>query len=171
MNAFLDHINTQNADQLKSELTELYSSFEVARNYYRIKFSGTEVDNKLLAMYKEQVTQAIYPNKYMQGGLDTEKVDNVVQQLNSNATVRYYIEVCLHAVEECTNIANEFGGDFGEDFYIYFEELFDNVVKVILSEGLEDEYQIRLQEIANSACEGYGHYDQLQDTLSEYFGR
>ena len=34
----------------------------------------------------------------------------------------------LYAVEECTAIANEFGGDFGEDFYIYFEELFENVI-------------------------------------------
>ncbi|WKN41848.1 DUF6155 family protein [Tunicatimonas pelagia] len=170
MKAFLDHINSQGIEQLKSELRELYSSFEVVRNYYLIKFSDTEIDEKLLATYKDQITQAIYPNKYMQGGLDTEKVDNVIQQLNSHAIIRYYIEASLHAVEECTNIANEFGGDFGEDFYIYFEELFDDVVKVILKENIESEYQIRLQEIANSACEGYGHYDQLQDTLSKYFG-
>lgn len=66
-------------------------------------------------------------------------------------------------------IANEFGGDFGEDFYIYFEELFEDTIKVILKENLESEYKVRLKEMANSACDGYGHYDQLQDTFREYF--
>ena len=166
--AFLDYINAQETEQLKAELQELYASFELVRNYYQIKFNGTTVDEQLLATYQDQVTQAIYPNKHMQGGLDTGKVESVVKQLESPATRRYFIEVGLHAVEECTRMANDFGGDFGEDFYIYFEELFERVIQVVLKEGLEGEYRVRLREMVNSACEGYGHYDQLQDTFTEY---
>ena len=33
---------------------------------------------------------------------------------------------------------------------------------------LEKEYKIRLQEMAISAFEGYGHYDQLNDVISQY---
>ncbi len=169
MKAFLEHINSQGIESLKSELKELYRSFEVVRSYYQIKFSGNEMDEQLLSSYKDQVIKAIYPNKHMQGGLDTEKVDSVAKQLNSPSTIRYYIEVGLFAVETCTDIANEYGGDFGEDFYIYFEELFEDAIKAIFKERLESEYQIRLKEIADSACDGYGHYDQLQETFSEYF--
>lgn len=169
MKAFLEHINSQNSESLRSELQELYKSFEVVRNYYQIKFSGLKLNEQLLAAYQAQVTKAIYPNKHMEGGLDTEKVDRIVQQLKSPSTMRYYIEVCLFATETCTDIANEYGGDFGEDFYIYFEELFDDVIQAIAKEELEGDYRIRLQEIANAACDGYGHRDQLQETFAEYF--
>ncbi len=169
MKAFLDHIKSLESESLKSELRELYTSFEAVRNYYQIRFSNVGMDEQLLSTYQDQVTKAIYPNKHMQGGLDTEKVDSVVKELNSPSTIRYYVEISLFAVETCTDIANEYGGDFGENFYIYFEELFEDAIKAIFKEGFESEYQIRLKEIADSACDGYGHRDQLQDTFSEYF--
>ena len=75
----------------------------------------------------------------------------------------------LFAVETCTEIADEYGGDFGEDFYIYFEELFENVAQAIFKEGLESKYRIWLKEIADGACDGYGHRDQLQESFVEYF--
>jgi hypothetical protein len=170
MKTFSNYINSEGIESLKSDLQELYASFEVVRNYYQIKFNNTEMDEQLLSSYKDRIIKAVYPNKYMQGGLDTEKVDSIVKQLKSPSTIRYYIEIGLFAVETCTDIANEYGGDFGEDFYIYFEELFEDVVQTTFKEGIESEYQIRLKEIADSACDGYGHYDQLQDTFSEYFG-
>lgn len=168
MKEFLKHINAQNIEQLKKELQELYSSFELVRNYYHIKLKQSGIDENLLSKYKDQVTKAIYPDKYMQGGLDFEKVDSIVKQLNSDSTLKYYIEVGLHAIEECTSIANEYGGDFGDDFYIYFEELYDKVLDQIVKKSLVDEYKIRLKEIADVAFEGYGHYDELQNTYDEY---
>ncbi|MEM1123482.1 MAG: DUF6155 family protein [Bacteroidota bacterium] len=168
MKDFLRYINAQDKEQLRQELRELYSSFELVRNYYHIKLQKAEIDENLLSEYKGQVTKAIYPNKYMQGGLDFEKVDSIVKQLNSDSTFKYYIEVSLHAIEECTDIANEYGGDFGDDFYIYFEELYDKVLELIVKKNLTEEYKIRLKEIADCAFEGYGHYDQLQDTYDEY---
>lgn len=169
MEAFLSHIKSLDSESLKSELRELYTSFEVVRNYYQIKFSNVGIDKQLFSTYQDQVTKAIYPNKHMQGGLDTEKVDSIVKQLKNPSTIRYYIEICLYAMETCTAIANEYGGDFGEDFYIYFEELFEDAIQAILKEGLESEYRIWLKEIANAACDGYGHRDQLQGTFTEYF--
>jgi len=102
----------------------------------------------------------------MQDGLDIDKTISIIERLNTQLAVKYYIEVSLHAVEECTNIANEYGGDFGEAFFIYFEEVFQNAVTTILKEGFEKEYKIRLKEMVDSAFDGYGHYDQLQDILS-----
>ncbi len=168
MKDFLKYINAQDARQLKQELTELYTSFELVRNYYQIKLKQSVLDENLLSKYKAQITKAIYPNKYMEGGLDVGKVDSIVKQLNSDSTLKYYIEVGLHAIEECTSIANEYGGDFGDDFYIYFEELYDKVLDQIVKKNLVDAYKDRLKEIADVAFEGYGHYDQLQDTYDEY---
>ncbi|MFK7980041.1 MAG: hypothetical protein AB8G86_08670, partial [Saprospiraceae bacterium] len=109
MKDFLKYINAQDARQLKQELTELYTSFELVRNYYQIKGKQSVLDENLLSKYKAQVTKAIYPNKYMEGGLDVGKVDSIVKQLNSDSTLKYYIEVSLYAIEACTDIAKEYG--------------------------------------------------------------
>lgn len=79
MKDFSMYINAQDKEQLKRELQELYSSFELVRNYYHMKLEQSGIDENLLSKYKDQVTKAIYPNKYMQGGLDFEKVDSIVK--------------------------------------------------------------------------------------------
>lgn len=168
MKDFLEHINSLDIDQLKSELAELYTSYDLVKNYYQIKLKNGGIDERILEKYKDQISEAIYPNKYNQGGLDVEKVNAIIQQLNSDATLKYYIEVSLHSIEECTSIANEYGGDFGDEFYIYFEELYEKIVELIVKKSFQEEYKIRLKEIADFACEGYGHYDQLQDVYKEY---
>lgn len=169
MDEFLKYINSQDIEQLKSELKELYSGFEWVRDYYQIKFSETDPDEKLLSKYKDQIINAMYPDEYMEGGLDLEKVDYIVKRLNSVSTIKYYIEICLYAIEHCTHTADAYGGDFGDDFYTYFEELFEQVLQIIIKERLENAYKIRLEEIANTATEGYGHQDQLRDVLSQYY--
>jgi hypothetical protein len=169
---FLNHIEGQNQEQLRAELKELYSSFEVVRDYYAIKIKSDNdtLNPKLLDKYKDQITQAIYPNERMQGGLDIDKVNYIIEQLNSNTTIRYYIEVSLHAIEECTGVAEEYGGDMGDDFYIYFEELFEHIIQVIVKHNLVSDYRSRLVAIKNSATEAYGHYDQLNDVYTQHMG-
>ncbi|EAY26796.1 DUF6155 family protein [Microscilla marina] len=167
---FLNHIKTQSEEQLRAELKELYSSFEVVRGYYAIKLKPDILDQKLLDKYTTQITQAIYPNERMQGGLNLDKVKHIIEQLSSDTTVKYYIEVALHAIEECTGMANEYGGDFGDDFYIYFEELFGDVIQMIVQHNLQNDYRARLIDVKNSATEAYGHYDQLNDVYAQYIG-
>ena len=168
MKDFLKYINAQDKEQLNRELQELYTSFELVRDYYKIKLKRGIIDGKLLAKYNKQITNALYFDAFGQGGLDVDKVDKLIKRLNSNATLNYYIEVSLHTIEEATCIANDYGGDFGDDFYIYFEELYEDVVKRIVKENFLDKYKIRLKEMADTAFEGYGHFDQLQDTYDEH---
>ena len=168
MKEFSKYIDAQDKAQLKLELKELYASFELVRDYYQIKLNQGAINEKLLTKYNRQVTKALYFDEYMEGGLDVNQVDGIVKRLNSEATLKYYIEVGLHAVEECTCIANDYGGDFGDDFYLYFEELYEKIVDLIVKKKLVADYIIRLKEIADAAFDGYGHYDQLQDTFKEY---
>jgi len=168
MKEFLKHINSQDIGQLKEELKELYISFEWVRDYYQIKLKQGKMDQNLLSKYKRQITDAIYFDEYGQGGLDVDKAENIIKQLNSDSTLKYYIEISLHAIEECTRIANDFGGDFGDYFFIYFEELYDKVLDLVVKKNLVDKHKDRLKEIADVAFDGYGHYDQLQETYDEY---
>lgn len=166
---FLDYIDLKDASQLRDELKELYSSYELVRNHFKIKMLGNEVvDKSLLRKYKAEISDALFPNDLTEGGLDVDKVDRILKQLNSESAILYYIECCLYSIEECTDGANMYGGDFGEEFYIYFEELFKHVIQLIIHRGLKSKYGGRLRRIADSAFDGYGHYDQLQDILSGY---
>ena len=65
MKDFLKYINAQDKEQLKRELQELYSSFELVRNYYHIKLKQSGIDENLLSKYKDQFTKAIYPNEHI----------------------------------------------------------------------------------------------------------
>lgn len=168
MKDFLNYVNAQDKEQLRRELKELYTSFELVREYYQIKLKEGEIDENLLSKYKKQVTKALYFDDFMEGGLDVDKVDGIIKRLNSESTLKYYIEVGLYAIEECTSIANDYGGDFGDEFYIYFEELYGKILERIVKKNLVDEYKIRLREMADTAFDGYGHCDQLQDTYDEY---
>jgi len=167
MKDFSKYIKAQDKEQLQLELKELYVSFELVRDYYQIKLKYGEIDEKLLTKYNKQITTALYVNDHMEGGLDFNRVDEIVKKLNSDSTFKYYIEVGLYAVEECTCVANDYGGDFGDEFYIYFEELYEKIVELIVKKNLTSNYKIRLEEIAGAAFDGYGHYDQLQDTFGE----
>lgn len=104
MKDFLKHINSQDIGQLKQELKELYSNYELVRDYYQIKLKQGKIDGELLLKYKKQITNALYFDDFGQGGLDVDKVDKLIKRLNSDATHKF---------------------------------------------------------------EGYGHYDQLQDTYDE----
>lgn len=165
---FQNYIKNLDANQLRAELKELYSSYEVVRKYYEIKWKGNAVDKAILEQYKSQITTALYPDERMNGGFDYQEVEHILEQLNSETTLLYYIEAGLFAVEECTNVANEFGGG-DEDMFIYFEELFEQLVAIIQKKDLASKYNIYLQEIARTAFDGYGHYDQLNGVVSDYF--
>lgn len=168
MKDFLNYLKAQDKEQLKKELKELYESYELVRDHYQIKLKKGGIDKALLTKYNRQVTNALYLDDYFEGGLDVDKVNKLIEQLDSDATINYYIEVSLHAIEECTCVAKDYGGDFGDEFYIYFEELYETVIQRIIKENLQKKYKLRLKEIADAAFEGYGHYDQLQDTYDEY---
>ena len=111
--------------------------------------------------YKDRIIDALYPDSDFEGGLDIEKVEVVMKQIRRNPNYYYFIGIGLFAVEECTLVANQYGGRYGEEFYEYFEELFKEVVRLIIGKGLQDELRIQVESIVNKAFDGYGHYDQL----------
>ena len=62
-------------------------------------------------------------------------VHKISKRLHNDLKMLYFIEVSLHAIEECTCVANDYGGRYGEEFYIYFEELYEEVLKRIVEKS------------------------------------
>ncbi len=165
MNEFSDYINSLSEEELRNELTKLHFKFSLIREYYQTSLTNENaIDETLLHQYKGEIKIALYPNKYLEGGFDTKRIKEILLPLTS----KYYVEVGLFSVEECSNIAKEFGGDFDEDFYLYFEDLFEEIVKYIVDRKLLEEYQEELFMIANSAIDMYDHSHELQEILRDH---
>jgi len=172
MDKFIEHIKSKSKEELEQELKELYSSFETIRVHYNFKFNENKTKinkSKNLEKYKTKINQALNFNHSWQGGLDIEKVDKILSRLNSESNIKFYFELGLHALEECTNLANIYGGDFGEEFYNYFVELYENIVSQTWKKGLDSEYQIRIKTIMEESFEGYDYKGDLREIYNDHF--
>lgn len=169
MNYFEDYVKSLDIEMAKKELSGLYRNFEVVRDYFNMKLSEESFDNRMIRKYKDRIIDALYPDSSFQGGLDVEKVDTVISNIKRNPNYLYFIQIGLFAVEECTRIANEYGGDYGEEFYEYFENLFEDVIRCIEDQGVKSKYKKQVEEIKSTAFDGYGHQDQLNDIFEKYF--
>lgn len=165
-NKFLDSLNHE---ALKKELGKLYMEIPAVKDYYEIKLSGNKSNQKILKKYQKKIDVALYPDDEFKGGFDLDKVDETLQKLKQTSHLRYYIETGIYAITQLSELANIYGGDFGEDFVIYFEELFEEVVGLSIKFGYGEEYKSSFKILTEMAFEGYGFNDQLNDIFWENY--
>lgn len=151
MDRFKNYLNALSEEAIKKELEILYENFEVVRDFYGMKLSQGKVTNRLIRKYKDRVIDALYPDGSFQGGLDVDKVDKIMSTVKRNPNYFYYIQVGIYAVEACTTVANDFGGDYGEEFYQYFEELYEGVIKFSEAKGVKDDYREQFEALKSKA--------------------
>lgn len=161
---FEKYLQDSEKESLINDLRELFAGQQGVRSYFLAKLGS---DKLLIEKYCERLIEAIYPDERMNGGMDFKKVDSILQELRTPTTIKKFVEVSLIGVEECSKIANEFGGA-DEGFLVYFEDLFEEVLKSIKENQWKDNYDLRLRQIIETAFDGYGHYDQLSDLYSIY---
>lgn len=180
MKAFRKYIQSKNEEELKLELEELFSSFEIVRKHYHLKVSSLEVNlntpeiffainQKEITKYKKKIISALHPNKNWEGGFDTEKVHEILSKLKSKSNSKYYIEIGLYSIEESSKLANLYGGDYGDEYYIYFAQLYANITHEIIKNCSEKEYFEWLKMLSEEAFEGFGYKDDLKDIFNDNF--
>lgn len=172
MREFLDYIRSKSKNELEEELEELFSKFSTIRKHYDFKLgiSKTEkIKSPNLKRYKTKIYQALNPDSNWQGGFDIEEVGKILLRLKNKGKIKSYLELGLYSLEECTGLANAYGGDYGEEFYNYFVELYKDMVKLMWAEGLELEYQIRVTDIMEQSFKGYDYQDDLRDIYNKYY--
>lgn len=55
------------------------------------------------------------------------------------------------------------GGNLGEDYYLYFEALFEQILNKFKKIKMSQTITIKIETILKIAFEGYGHKDILED--------
>ncbi|MEM6632259.1 MAG: hypothetical protein AAF694_21465 [Bacteroidota bacterium] len=160
-------------EEVYKELEYLYQEFPVVRKYYKLKFSGKEytdeLKQELVTRYQNKIDAAIFPNELFEGGLELDKVDRLLTSFKKKRQFQYFLEIGIYSIQQANVMAEMYGGDFGEDYYLYFEELYEELIEKASELGLSEEYKPMFHELAKSAFEGYGHYDQLNILFEEKY--
>jgi hypothetical protein len=171
--AFKKQLETHLQKQSKAELVEhlllLYEQLPEVADFYRLRLNQTADD--VFERYCRQIQQALYPDERFEGGMDIDEVDHLIFTLDKlGSKVQIQIKIRIYAVQEATQLAHAYGGDYGDDFYIYFEDLYEAALKKIKQSGLLDKYQHEMLQTAQNAFDGYGHHDTLMEHYNEYYG-
>ncbi|MDD4216727.1 MAG: hypothetical protein PHZ24_05265 [Bacteroidales bacterium] len=78
------------------------------------------------------------------------------------------MELEIYAIEAGNKCANDMGGDFGEDYYIYFEGLFGQTINKLNRAKMSTQLLDKIDLIINKAFEGYRHKDAVGDLWADY---
>lgn len=158
----------KSVDELNTELITLFEKFKVVQDYFDLKYKS-QTSTSILKKYKQKIDRAIYPDWELNDGINLDLVEEILEGF-SNITPKpeYQIELELYAIEAGNECARNLGGDFGEDYYLYFEELFEQILNKYKNIHDHQLFIKRIESILKSAFEGYGHKDTLEDLWMEF---
>jgi len=166
----VSHLKKQSKAALEAQLLLLYDRIPQAEDFFRLQL-GKATDD-IFKKYCHQIQDALYPDGSFEGGMDIDKVDHIIFTLDKlTSDIHLQVKIRIYAIQEATQLAHTYGGDYGEDFYIYFEELYEAVLIKLEQFELSDSYRHEMLQTAQRAYEGYGHYDVLMEHYNKYYGQ
>ncbi|MEA3450896.1 MAG: hypothetical protein U9Q83_03225 [Bacteroidota bacterium] len=168
MSELIEILKSKSTDELVDELVMLLKNFTVVHDYFDLKYKS-KTKPLILNKYKHKIDKAIYPDWEFNEGLNIDLVEEIIE-IFSNVTpkINYQIELELYALEAGNKFANETGGDFGENYYMYFEELFEQTLNKLNKTKMSTQLLNKIDLTIKVAFEGYGHKDTLEDLWAEY---
>ncbi len=163
------HLQKQSKAELVKHLLLLYEQLPEVADFYRLRLNQAADD--VYERYCRQIQQALYPDDRFEGGMDINKVDHLIFTLDKlTPDVHVQVKIRIYAIQEATQLAHTYGGDYGDDFYIYFEDLYEAALKKLRQAESLDRYQHDMLQTAQNAFDGYGHYDTLMEHHNTYYG-
>ena len=161
-------LKIKSADELNTELITLFENFKVVQDYFDLKYKS-RTKTSILKKYKKKIDKAIYPDWEFNDGLNIDLVEEIIEGFsNITPQLNYQIELELYALEAGNKCANNMGGDYGEDYYLYFEELFEQTLNKYKKVNASQKITKRIEAILETAFDGYGHKDTLEDLWAEF---
>ena len=164
----IEILRTKSVEELTSELATLSENFMAVQDYFDLKYKS-KTKPSILKKYKQKIDNAIYPDWEFNDGLNIDLVEEIIEGFsNITPRINYQIELGLYALEAGNKCANDMGGDFGEDYYLYFEELFEQTLNKCQKTKVSKKTTELIETILGTAFDGYGHKDTLKDLWAEY---
>ena len=161
------HISTKNKKELIAELIELYKKFKDVKNHYTSQLS-TKGRGEVVKKYKKMISNEMFSQIEDYGIIDLSGAIKVLEKfLNVSESPHDRVDITLYYIEQGVELANNYG-ELYEEFYENIEEVYEEALKLITSNELQNDFRERCREIVLNAPHGWGFYDQLSDLFDEY---
>lgn len=166
------YLKSKSQDELIKQIIELFTRVDQVKDFYSIRLNPELNDVPIQQKYKEEIRNAIIPQseRDFRNTPNLERAEKIISEYKrvaaSNSGV---IEIYLYYVQTVIDFINEFG-DIDEDFYESMEIKFEESLKLIIKDGLEDIFKEDCQRIIDEAEGiGYGSFDELNYNFEQYF--
>ena len=157
-------------EQLIVEITDLFSKFDVVRDYYQTKLSP-EDDTQVIEKYKAVIKNEFFPARgFGQARLSVARkaVSDYKKVCRSKASLA---DLMLFYVEMGVQFTNTYG-DIDEPFYDSMESMYKKAAEFIVENELEEAFERRCKGIVTDTKEmGWGFNDALEYIYEQHFER
>jgi hypothetical protein len=119
-------------------------------------------------LYKKLIYEGFFPNgKSAQPNFEISKKALEIYQ-NKSESDYDLVELRLYYVETGSEFINEFDG-IDEDTCVDLEDAFEDALKQISENNLQNEFEKQCRKIVKEANDGYGFQDTLKSHFDFYF--
>ncbi len=168
----IPHLKKQLAQKTKEELIQeiatLCQKFPHVKEYYKAQESDIQ---EIVTKYKGIIEKEFIEGKTR--GFPKARFSVARKALTDfkklTTDPALIAEMMLTYVESISWFNSEYGPDV-EDFYTKPEEMFEQALAMIKKHHLEDKFEEQAYTIVETACEGWGHRDSLQERYEEVYG-
>lgn len=147
-------------------ISDLYDKNKAVKEY--LDYFVNPDEEEALNIYKVKVREAFYPKRGFGFKLAVgKKAISDFRKLEPSADS--LIDLMMHYVECGVEFTNDYG-DINESFYSSLESVYEDALKLIGKNGLQDKYEIRGSEILKETKNiGWGFYDSLSYSYHDIY--
>jgi hypothetical protein len=157
-------------EQLTAEITDLFSKFDVVKDYYQTKLSP-EDDTQVIEKYKALIKNEFFPARgFGQARLSVARkaVSDYKKVCRTKASLA---DLMLFYVEMGVQFTNTYV-DIDEPFYDSMESMYKKAAEFIAENELEEAFERRCKIIVSDTSEmGWGFNEALEDIYEQHFER
>lgn len=166
------YLLSKSQGELINQIAELFTRFDQVKDFYQIRLNPAFNDAPIQEKYKKEIRNAVIPEseKDFRNTPNLAKAEKSISDYKRIAASNVgVVEIYLYYAQTVIDFINQFG-DIDEDFYESMEIKFEDALKLIVKNQLQDVFEEHCRRIVNQAEGiGYGSYDELSYNLEEYF--
>jgi DNA-binding transcriptional MocR family regulator len=161
-------LSEKTKEELIKEIATLCQTFPQVKEYYQAQGSNIqEVAKKYKDIIEKEFIEGKTRNAPKARFSVARKALNDFKKLTNEPEL--IADIMMTYVESISWFNTEYNPD-AEEFYTRSEDMFETVLAFIKKHQLNEKFSLRAYRIVESATEGWGHRDSLEERYMEVYG-
>ncbi|MCT4509768.1 MAG: DUF6155 family protein [Tepidibacter sp.] len=162
------YLKTLSEEELRNEIVALAKNYKEIKNYYNIKINP-ENEEEILEKYKSIIKKEFFPDRGSEKMRYKVVKDAIKDYKKISNNHKNIADLMLYYTEIGVKFTNEFG-DIDERFYTNIENAYEDALKYIFENKLEEEFNKRAKEVVENINNmGWGFKDSMNDNFYYYY--